>query len=720
MQMIDQGKHDPRLKGYFTPSGIKVEIVAEFPVVVNPIGMAFDEGGALFVLEGPQKENKNSVKVLRTDQQQGIYTAASTVLEGEPLSSILAFDGWLYVAGKGIVRRSRSAKPGGRFEIKEEIARGFCGSINEPVMGLAIGNEGWLYISCQAADHDVEGTGGSRVKILRTGAVFRCRPDGSRMQVCSVGYSIVGGSVAFDRSMNPFLGDSDYSIGRVMHAAEGSDFGFRLFRLAGPVPCSVPEDVRDTVLGAFPGTMTAMHQKWRELPAGILIYNDTRLPEKYRGLLLCADRLGRRIDAYRLQPAGSTFGVAESWEFMRSSDPLFRPGQMVAGPDGALYLCDRRADQNERGGDDKHGRLYRITWIGTGEISEENPAAMALRGMDSWARVAKQRDEELLDTLGSPESTDRRQAQRELLRRGARLRPHLLKLVQDDDQPLDARIAALGVLENWWNSEVQKALVGLLNDREADLQRLAADGLALNAPAGDRAVQAALFQVLNAPDLSVRRAVALAMGRLGAAGAADDLVNAYKFEDRQDSYLHNGLVRAIEQLGKPGIDALVSLAYSGVARDRDRAIEAFLTLRSRPAAEALPQLLNHPHVTNAQRAALLRSYRNYLLDPPISLKPVVTFLSSGNRSSLEKLAGLEVLCLGDGFRETGMQLLLSKFLDDKDSRVRLSVVRVVADRRSLAPQVADALQIQVEQNPALAKMLEEIRKGTLPKTTDRK
>src|SRR5262249_18998248 len=33
LKIIDQGANDPRLKGYFTPEGLKVEIVADAPVV---------------------------------------------------------------------------------------------------------------------------------------------------------------------------------------------------------------------------------------------------------------------------------------------------------------------------------------------------------------------------------------------------------------------------------------------------------------------------------------------------------------------------------------------------------------------------------------------------------------------------------------------------------------------------------------------------------------
>src|SRR5437762_120405 len=51
LKVIDQGTNDPRLKGYLTPEGVKVEVVAEEPAVVNPVGMTFADDGTPFVLE---------------------------------------------------------------------------------------------------------------------------------------------------------------------------------------------------------------------------------------------------------------------------------------------------------------------------------------------------------------------------------------------------------------------------------------------------------------------------------------------------------------------------------------------------------------------------------------------------------------------------------------------------------------------------------------------
>ena len=86
-------------------------------------------------------------------------------------------------------------------------------------------------------------------------------------------------------------------------------------------------------------------------------------------------------------------------------------------------------------------------------------------------------------------------------------------------------------------------------DSAADLRRLAADAVGRNAAKGDEDVHNALLRVLNDVAPEVRRSVALAMSRVAAEAAPDNLVNAWAFEESGDVYLREGLVRAIENLG---------------------------------------------------------------------------------------------------------------------------------------------------------------------------
>jgi putative heme-binding domain-containing protein len=488
-----------------------------------------------------------------------------------------------------------------------------------------------------------------------------------------------------------------------MHVAEGADFGWRL-RIGAR--CCSPDSARGAVHGELPGKVPSMLKTGRGSPAGLLIYNDTRFPEKYRGLLLYPDVFRKLIRAYEVEPRGATFAVVREFEFMKSDDPLFRPCQMVLGPDGAMYVVDWRTDSGGAGklwGDGKHGRIYRITWAGT-----KDEPALPPRPLDSWAGFAKMSDAELLKTLSSEEASFRTRAQQELVRRGENNRPELLKLLADEDAPQRARIAALGALQSFWNADVQKEFVWLLREGDPDLRRLAAEGVGLNAEAGDKAAQDALLRTLSTDNPCVRRAVALAMGRLNAPGADEALVNALAFDDGKDPYLLDGLVRAIERLGKPGIERLLALGESGVAKDTHRVVEAFTMMRTRPAYEALPTVLRNPHLSEADRAALIRSYNNFLLDPPVSVQPVFDYLTAhpGEPAAVRR-AALEVLSSAGALKDPKASAWLLKQLKDSDPALRLLAIKAVESTRLaqaaavLARFLGDAARPAAELDAAL-------------------
>ncbi len=720
LRIIDQGTRDARFKGYFTPEGIKLEIVADFPAVRNPVGMTFALDGTPYVLEWTpdagtslpeytetitykdgskrgvatmKKRVKDLVKVLVFNKEKGVYDQSKIIWEDELPSSILLHDGWLYLSGRGTVRRYRRSKPDGPYDVKETIAQGFCGFHHHQVSGMTIGNDGWLYISAGDDDNVVEGSDGSRATVLRTGAIFRCRPDGSNMNVWSIGYRNPYRDVAFDASFNMFHADNDNEDGskfqgcRLMHVADVTDFGWRLHQGAR---CCQPDTVRGAVFGELPGKMPPLLKTGRGAPAGLMIYNESYFPEPYRGLLYYPDVYRKLIRAYKVQPAGSTFEVVEEFELMKCDDPLFRPCQMVAGPDGAMYIVDWRTNSGGAGqlwGDGQHGRIWRLTWAGTAK-----EPALGTRPIDSWEKLTGRSTERLAETLKGPDFSDRLVAQRELVKR--KERKLLLKVLAGDEQPLCARIAALGGLESMWNDEVETAFVQALQHEEPDIRRLAADALARNTKKGNGKVHEALLAVLADPNLAVRRSVILAMGQVGGPGAYDNIASSFQFDDGKDAYLTDAFVRAFERGGKDGLERLLALADSGDPKLIDRVAEVYQGMRCREAAELLPALLKSPHLNATQRANLLRSYANYLLLPPISFEPVIEFLARNAGDDREiRLAGVEVLTSGLPVNAPAVEPLFLKFLDDDDPRMRMAVIDGIAQLRlaKTAPRLVKLL-----------------------------
>ncbi len=711
VKLVDQGQFDPRLKGYLLPEGFRLEIVATDPAVVNPVGMTFGPDGTLYVMEWRQDpvnttwhEVKETfryrdgstrqvatmkkfvtdwVKQLKYDPQTKTFGEAKAIIAEELPSSLLYHDGWLYTSGRGTVRRYRQSLPNGKWDVREVIAQGFCGFHHHQVSGLTIGNDGLLYITSGDDDNVVEGSDGSRATAFRTGAVFRCQPDGSKMEVYSLGYRNPYRDAAFDDRFNLFHTDNDNEDGskfmgcRIMHVAEGSDYGWRLRE---GVRCCRPDNLRGAIAGELPGRLPPMIKTGRGAPAGLLIYNDTRVPEHYRGLHYYPDVFRKLVRAYAVEPDGSSFKITGEFEFLKSDDPLFRPCQMVAGPDGAIYVCDWRTDSGGAGklwGDGIHGRIYRIRWAGTADTAE-----IQLHGLDSWGKIAKLDDAKLIETLAAADFTDRVEARKELVRRGAKVRDAVRAVFADMDQPEDARIMALGVLLAAWDAETETAVRKALRDISPDVRRLAADAIGLHSKREDEKNHTALLQQLTDAEPAVRRAAALALGRVGGGGAAEALVNTYKSEQTPDPFLFDAYIRGLERLGKRGIEAVLNVGQSGNNDDLALALRIFAALREQAGAEALPELLAYPHLTPAQRETLVRSYANYQLEPPISLDPLAAFLAKRPEEPANVVqAAVEVFGTTSASAGKPTRDYLVGLLSRGDVETRLMVIQAVENTR---------------------------------------
>ena len=360
-----------------------------------------------------------------------------------------------------------------------------------------------------------------------------------------------------------------------------------------------------------------MHTRKGSSFAGMLVYNDTQLPEAFRGLLYAVDTGSRVVRAFGLQQSGATFGVGESFEVIRApKDTAFQPRQVLVGPDGALYIVDGRGDTN------KGGRVYRVK----GANSE-------LRRPDSLAKVIGASDANLLGSLSSDDATVRAATQAEFIRRGDKNREALLKLLLEEKGSIFGKLATVGVLQTMSDAEVQKAFLRVLRNSDDELRRMVAEALGVVAKRADADVHDGLLKALTAEDNDLRRCVALAMSRIAGPGSGDNLARTLALDEGRDRVLHDGLVRALEMLGKPGIDALLSIADSGVQKDIDRMAATFLGLRTRAAFAALPKLLKNPHLSTAQRSALLESILNYAFDKPLSLEAIVTPIAANAKEN---------------------------------------------------------------------------------------
>ena len=722
LKYLDQGQNDPRLKGYRTPEGFKLEIVTAEPTLVHPARMTFGPDGALHVLErrtgGPMVESrqtifykdgstrsvtlvgnsfKSVVKKLTHDAATGLFSSAKSIMEDDQVSAILIHDGWLYVAGRGTVRRSKLAEMGDGSDKRpapQVIARGFAGDSADLVSGLSIGSDGDLYITAGAGDHIVEGSDGSRATLVRTGGVFRCRPDGSRIELFARGLGNVRGDLAFDRRFNAFHLDNDtQSAGkpvgcRLLQVAEEADFGWRL---RPGMRAREADPVRGAVAGELPGKLAPMGRTAAGTPAGLFIYNDAGWPEFYRNWLLSPDSSRHAVRAFRTAPVESSFEVTQEFDLIQSDDRSFQPTQLVAGPDGAVYLCDAGDGVSTR-----QGRIYRLTWTGgvLPETGEELPG-IPRRGLDAWAKIIGASDAELLKSLASESLSDRRVAGGELVRRGVKNRPAVLAVLSDPNAGFDARAASLGALESMWNDEVRKAVLEIFDENEGDLKRLGINALSRHANAGDVETANSLVKLLGDHDRSLQRAASLALGRLNPPGIGESIVACLRTDKGSDPSLTDAYLRTLERLGKPGLEALLDLGRSGKDADRDRCVTTMLGARAPEALAVLPDLLADPHLSSEQRASLIASATNYQFDPPAKIESLIQAIGKRSMAGPAELAAIVGMLAETGHLtgELGARHA-SAALECEQQETRLAAMAAIhkAKLESMSPGLLRALE----------------------------
>ena len=715
VELIDLKDGDPRLAGLFAPRGIRVEIVAQEPAVINPERLAFSEDGTLHILQKAAGAKAFELRALRDRDSSGQYDESAAIMGGPDLHGGVLLHRWVYLAGGGSVRRRRphdaemlrqleaaaqskrgppTAATGDGKWIEQTLVTGLASEARFRIPGLSLGSDGWLYVTAGSGDHRAASWDGSRAVVLRTGAIFRMRPDGSRLQEFARGLHQPCGDLAFDELGNAFHLDDDLAGSgkfegvRLLHVLEGGDYGWRQRERLDR-----PDLARAAAWGERPGSLPGMFKTGPGTPAGLLIIGGTQFPEFLRGVLVYPDPDRKLVRGYIVERSGETFNVTGQFDLLRSDDPLFRPCHAVQGPDGAIYIADWRTDRpRDQGtaGDGKRGRIYRLSWGGNNDLP-----AIPLGPLDSWQPIAEAGEDQLTALLSSDEFDLRRRAAWELISR-ARANPDLASsiasrattIAYDDSRRPVVRAAAIAVAAQVMDATAFEALLLMLGHDDPDIQRLAAQALADHPPAAAEPRQRlvkSLQQHLFVQNPGLPAAMLLAHGKV-----AGDLDTAeWAFEATSVSYrphmgpqVFNAHVRALEMTKNAARELLngnldVAVNFPDADQKEKERLKEFVAataeaMRSRELAVFLDALLrgdgdllaklDPPH-----QIRLLAAYRNVQVDPPINADAVAKWLDKHPGQSFDvELAALETLSLVGATRPDAATKLADRLLAKPD------------------------------------------------------
>ncbi len=338
--------------------GYRIELVASEPMIHDPVQIAFDADGSIWVVEMrgymPDADGTNEhapvgrVVHLRDTDGDGQMDESSVFMDKLVLPRAIApsHDGLLIVEPPNLYY-CRDTDGDGTADDVRALVSGFKGLENPEHAGngLRYGIDNWFETSQHQHAFKFDGKDISVRPVAPHGQWGVTRDDLGR--------------VYYSPNSDPLIGDA-YPKHYIARNREGD-------ALPG-VPRRVAKDMRTWPVHITPGVNRGYQERTLRADGTLARFTAACGPEIFRGELLGEDAYG---DAFVCEAVGNLVkqydvidsdGVVdakpayEGREFLASTDERFRPVSALTGPDGALYITDfyRGVVQH---------RIYMTTWL---------------------------------------------------------------------------------------------------------------------------------------------------------------------------------------------------------------------------------------------------------------------------------------------------------------------------------------------------------------------
>ena len=455
------------------PAGYRLELVVSEPVIREPVVTVFDGNGRMYVAEmrtymqdidgRNEKDPISRISLHWSSQPNGVFDRHSVFIDGLVLPRmILPLDGSLLVmeTDSGDIFEYRDTDGDGVADRKTLFfhAEARKGNLEHQPSGLVWCADNWIYTTYNAKRIRWTPDG---VKEEPTG------PNGGQWGVSQDDYGKpwyvnAGGELGPLNFQQPIV----YGAFKVRDELAP---GFKEVWPLVPIP-----DVQGGPNRFRPEEKTLNHIT---AACGGEIYRGDRLPADLRGDLLFAEPVGRLIRRAKIEERDGVTRLRNAYEhseFIRSTDPNFRPVNLANAPDGTLYITDMYRGIIQEGNWVRPGSYLRTVvqaygldqnfgrgriWRLVHETTQPAPAPALLE-----AKPAA-----LLAQLRSPNGWTRDTAQRLLiLRQDRSVVAPLEEMARTDPEPL-ARFHALWTLEGL-GALTPKLVRAVLRDKDVPLR----------------------------------------------------------------------------------------------------------------------------------------------------------------------------------------------------------------------------------------------------------
>ncbi len=641
------------IKKFQVPPGFKLEVFAVEPQLANPVAIALDEKGRVFVSEthryrtsvldirnymewyeddlairtlddrvamiqkhlGPKAMDlaKESEVVRLLVDQDGNGRADRSTLFAEGFNSlldgiasgVLARNGTVYFANIPDVTALQDRDGDGVAESRKTIAHGFGTRFSltgHDLHGLKFGPDGKLYFSIGDRGSHVVSKEGRTFSYPDEGAVYRCNPDGSNLEVFATGLRNPQ-ELAFDEFGNLFSGDNNCDHGdsaRLVYIVEGGDTGWRIgfqFSEQNPAGTWNAEKLWQLPGPGQPAYIIPPIGHIAAGPSGLVYAPGTGFSGKHQNRFYLCDFRGQAtgsgIHSFKVNPSGAGFTLGETEHFLWN---ILTP-DCDFGPDGRMYIADwvHGWPKSEK------GRIYRLS-----ETSMvKDPTSLSTQDL-LGAGFTKTRSERLVTLLRHQDMRVRQEAQFNLAERGKDSLKSLLKVVKSSDHQL-ARIHAIWAIGQLGQRDAALTdnLLEFLGDPDAEVRAQAARVLGDNHRA---TAEPRLMALLKDSSPRVQYFAALGLSKINTRDSFNAGLDLLRTNNDKDTYLrHAGVMvltaskdsKKIATLAKNPSPAVRMAAVLALRRLASSEIEAFVDDESAAVAVEAARAINDLPIVGA-------------------------------------------------------------------------------------------------------------------------
>jgi putative membrane-bound dehydrogenase-like protein len=547
-------------KTFQIKNGFHLEIAAAEPLVMDPIAMAFDENGRLFVVEMRDYSEMRDVhphlgriRMLEDTNSDGVFDKATIYADDLPWpTGVICYDGGIFVTASPDIIYFKDTNGDGKADTRKVVFTGFGAGkgdklnvqalVNSLVWGLdnrihgqTAGNGGRVVLADQPNAKPIELSGRDFYFDPKTmemgtesggGQYGMCFDDRGRRFACGNSHHIM-----------TFMYETRYGDRNPFYNMPAPLVDIPVDGPAAEVYRISPEEMwrvirtKWRVSGVVPGLIEGGGRAsgYFTSATGITIFRGNGWPKENLGDAFIADCGSNLMHRKKVRREGVNL-VAErppdeqKVEFLASTDLWFRPVQMANAPDGTLYLADMYREVIEHpwslpqpikrlldlnAGNDR-GRIYRI--VPDGYKQPRLP------------QLSKASTRELVTTLEHPNGWHRDTAARLLYQRQDKSAgPALVNLVKKSKSSL-ARMHALYALDGIGSLKEQE-IVEALNDADPTVRehaiKLSEKFFPAHVPSTKLLTK--LTQLAKDPDITVRYQLALTLGEVNGSAKTEPL-----------------------------------------------------------------------------------------------------------------------------------------------------------------------------------------------------